>query len=82
MKELENKFLDPNLKNKSKTVEEKIQLFEYNGKKLPLPTELRSVNQEHVTDPALLSKSDPNFEDKKNLLQMNYIKNYTINLMN
>ena len=34
------KFLDPNLKNKSKTVEEKIQLYEFNGNMLPLPTEI------------------------------------------
>ena len=40
MSELDKKFLDPNLKNKSKTVEEKIQLFEFKGKKLPLPTEI------------------------------------------
>ena len=31
------KFLDPNLKNKSKTVENRIQLFVHNGVKLPLP---------------------------------------------
>ena len=30
------KFLDPNLKNKSKTVEDKIQFFDYEGTKLPL----------------------------------------------
>jgi len=34
------KFLDPNIKNKSKTVEDKIQLFDYEGIKLPLPTEI------------------------------------------
>jgi hypothetical protein len=32
------KFLDPNLKNKSKTVENKIQLFNHQGTMLPLPT--------------------------------------------
>ena len=37
---MKKKFLDTNLKNKSKTVEDKIQLFEYNGIKLPLPTEI------------------------------------------
>ena len=34
------KFLDPNLKNKSKTVEEKIQFHNFDGKLLPLPTEI------------------------------------------
>ena len=33
-------FLDPNLENKSKTVENRIQLFDYNGLSLPLPTEI------------------------------------------
>ena len=41
MIKLQNKkFLDPNLKNKSKTVEGKIQLFKLNGQYLPLPTEI------------------------------------------
>jgi hypothetical protein len=35
MSELSKKFLDPNLKNKSKTVEENLQLYEFNGKILP-----------------------------------------------
>ena len=34
------KFLDTNLKNKSKTVEDKIQLYEHQGSLLPLPTEI------------------------------------------
>jgi len=34
------KFLDPNIPNKSKTVEEKIQIYEYNNIALPLPTEI------------------------------------------
>jgi radical SAM protein with 4Fe4S-binding SPASM domain len=33
-------FLDPNLQNKSKTVEDRIQLFEHLGSRLPLPTEI------------------------------------------
>jgi len=37
---IKKKFLDPNIKNKSKTVEDKIQLFDYEGIKLPLPTEI------------------------------------------
>ena len=34
------KFLDTNLKNKSKTVEDKIQLYKHRGSLLPLPTEI------------------------------------------
>ena len=34
------KFLDPNIKNKSKTVEDKIQLYTHQGMELPLPTEI------------------------------------------
>jgi len=37
---IKKKFLDPNIKNKSKTVEDKIQLFDYKGLKFPLPTEI------------------------------------------
>jgi len=37
---IKKKFLDPNLKNKSITVEDRIQLFEYSGSRLPLPTEI------------------------------------------
>ena len=36
----EKKFLDTNIENKSKTVEEKIQFFDYHGTNLPLPTEI------------------------------------------
>ena len=69
MKELENKFLDPNLKNKSKTVEEKIQLFEYNGKKLPLPTEIEiSESGTCNRSCSFCPRSDPNFEDKKEFI--------------
>jgi radical SAM protein with 4Fe4S-binding SPASM domain len=37
---IKKKFIDTNLKNKSKTVEEKLQLVDFNGHKLPLPTEI------------------------------------------
>ena len=41
MNNIENKnFFDPNLKNKLKTVEEKIQLYNFKGDFLPLPTEI------------------------------------------
>ena len=37
---MKKKFIDPNIKNKSKTVEDNIQLFMFNGQELPLPTEI------------------------------------------
>ena len=84
MSELDKKFLDPNLKNKSKTVEEKIQLFEFQGKKLPLPTEIEiNKSQVLVIDLALfVQEVILLLKIKKNLLQMNYIKNYVINFKN
>ena len=33
-------FLDPNIEHKNKTVENRIQLFEYKNKYFPLPTEI------------------------------------------
>ena len=37
---MEKKFIDPNIINKSKTVEEKISIYNHEGSKLPLPTEI------------------------------------------
>ena len=42
------KFLDPNIPNKSKTVEEKIQLFQHNNILLPLPTEIEINKVRHM----------------------------------
>ena len=69
MSELDKKFLDPNLKNKSKTVEEKIQLFEFKGKKLPLPTEIEIVRSGTCNRScSFCPRSDPSFEDKKEFI--------------
>ena len=37
---MKKKFIDPNIKNKSVTVENRIQLINFNDKQLPLPTEI------------------------------------------
>ena len=37
---MKKKFLDTNIQNKSFSVENRIQLFNYLGKDLPLPTEI------------------------------------------
>ena len=63
------KFLDPNLKNKSKTVENRIQLFVHNGVKLPLPTEIE-ISESGTCNRkcSFCPRSDPNFEDKKEFM--------------
>lgn len=63
------KFLDPNIKNKSKTVEEKIQLLNFDGKKLPLPTEIEiSESGTCNRSCSFCPRSAPNFEDKKEFI--------------
>ena len=37
---MNKKFIDPNIKNKSKTVEDRLQFIKYENKDLPLPTEI------------------------------------------
>ena len=63
------KFLDTNLENKLKTVEGKIQLFEYNGVELPLPTEIE-ISESGTCNRkcSFCPRSDPKFEDKKEFI--------------
>ena len=63
------KFLDTNIKNKSKTVEEKIQLVEVNGSYLPLPTEIE-ISESGTCNRkcSFCPRSDPNYEDKKEFI--------------
>ena len=44
------KFIDPNIKNKSKTVENRIQFVNYKNKQFPLPTRLRLASQVFVIE--------------------------------
>ena len=63
------KFLDPNIKNKSKTVEDKIQLFKHNGIMLPLPTEIEiSESGTCNRSCSFCPRSAPDFEDKKEFI--------------
>ena len=63
------KFLDPNIGNKSKTVEEKIQLFDYEGVKLPLPTEIEiSESGTCNRSCSFCPRSAADFEDKKEFI--------------
>ena len=62
------KFLDTNLKNKSKTVEEKIQLFEYYGAKLPLPTEIEISESGTCNRTCSFCHNAADFQDKKEFI--------------
>lgn len=63
------KFIDPNIKNKSKTVEDKIQFFMFNGKNLPLPTEIE-ISESGTCNRtcSFCPRSSPNFIDKKEFI--------------
>ena len=63
------KFLDPNIKNKSKTIEEKIQLFNHGGVSLPLPTEIE-ISESGTCNRtcSFCPRSAKDFEDKKEFI--------------
>ncbi len=63
------KFLDPNIKNKLKSVEGRIQLLNINGKDLPLPTEIE-ISESGTCNRtcSFCPRSDPNFIDKKEFI--------------
>ena len=63
------KILDPNIINKSKTVEDKIQLFEYDGVRLPLPTEIEiSESGTCNRSCSFCPRSAADFVDKKEFI--------------
>ena len=76
------KFLDPNIENKSKTVEEKIQFFEYNNTKLPLPTEIE-ISESGTCNRtcSFCPRSAPNFIDKKEFIS-NEVQNSKNDIIN
>ena len=63
------KFIDPNIKNKSIKVQENIQLFQFNNKILPLPTEIE-ISESGTCNRvcSFCPRSDPSFEDKKEFI--------------
>ena len=64
-----NKFIDPNIVNKSKTVENRIQFYNYNNVNLPLPTEIEiSESGTCNRSCAFCPRSDPDYEDKKEFI--------------
>jgi radical SAM protein with 4Fe4S-binding SPASM domain len=67
---VKKKFLDTNLKHKSKTVEETLQFVDFDGKKLPLPTEIE-ISESGTCNRkcSFCPRSDPNFVDKKEFIK-------------
>ena len=63
------KFIDPNIKNKSKTVEDNIQLYMFNGQELPLPTEIE-ISESGTCNRtcSFCPRSAANFIDKKEFI--------------
>ena len=66
---MKKKFLDTNIKYKSKTVEGKIQLFKFQNQFLPLPTEIE-ISESGTCNRkcSFCPRSDPNFIDKKEFI--------------
>ncbi len=63
------KFIDTNLKNKSKTVEDRIQLVKVGESYLPLPTEVE-ISESGTCNRkcSFCPRSDPDYEDKKEFI--------------
>jgi len=65
----QKKFIDTNIKNKSFTVEDRIQYFKFDNKFLPLPTEIE-ISESGTCNRtcSFCPRSDPNFVDKKEFI--------------
>ncbi len=66
---MKKKFIDTNIVNKSKTVEDKIQLYKHNEQMLPLPTEIE-ISESGTCNRtcSFCPRSAPDFEDKKEFI--------------
>ena len=66
---MKKKFIDSNIKNKSKTVEDNIQLYMFNGQELPLPTEIE-ISESGTCNRtcSFCPRSAANFIDKKEFI--------------
>jgi radical SAM protein with 4Fe4S-binding SPASM domain len=66
---MKKKFLDINIPNKSKSVEDRIQLIKHQGKMLPLPTEIE-ISESGTCNRvcSFCPRSDPGYEDKKEFI--------------
>ena len=66
---MKKKFIDPNIKNKSVTVENRIQLINFYDKKLPLPTEIE-ISESGTCNRkcSFCPRSDPEFIHRKEFI--------------
>ena len=66
---MKKKFIDPNIKNKSVTVENRLQLINFNDKLLPLPTEIE-ISESGICNRkcSFCPRSDPDFVHKKEFI--------------
>lgn len=69
LKTSSNKFIDPNIEFKKKTVEERIQFYTFNNSKLPLPTEIE-ISESGTCNRkcSFCPRSAPDFEDIKTFI--------------
>ena len=68
-------FLDPNIEHKSKTVENRIQLFEYKNKQFPLPTEIE-ISESGTCNRkcSFCPRRAPDFSDIKEFISEDLVK--------
>ena len=66
---MKKKFIDPNIKNKSITVEKRLQFVNFNKKSLPLPTEIE-ISESGICNRkcSFCPRSDPEFVHKKEFI--------------
>ncbi len=72
---MKKKFIDPNLNNKKKTVENKIKFINYDGGKYPLPTEIE-ISESGVCNRkcSFCPRSAKDFEEVKEFINEDLIK--------
>ena len=71
---MKKKFLDSNIKYKNETVENRIQLYKYQGKEFPLPTEIE-ISESGICNRkcTFCPRSAPNFKEVKEFISEDLI---------
>jgi radical SAM protein with 4Fe4S-binding SPASM domain len=71
---VKKKFLDSNIKYKNETVENRIQLYKYQGKEFPLPTEIE-ISESGICNRkcTFCPRSAPNFKEVKEFISEDLI---------
>ena len=71
---MNKKFLDTNIKYKRETVEKKIQLYKYQNKEFPLPTEIE-ISESGICNRkcSFCPRSTPNFKEVKEFISEDLI---------